>query len=233
MIQKVYQRRGLLWIVLSVLLFISFYLFSVKVKQERFKSLNFNITSRLQYKIPARFDEFFEDLSFFVSPVPSVFFIGLITIAVAIDVKNKRFRWQAILIPLLFAGLVGVEIFGKDRVESPAPPYFMIKNATTIFPKYHVVDQYSYPSGHAGRSLFISGVICLIFFQNLHIFQQIREKQLITKKTITFIMIVVGLALVTLLISVGKVYLGQHWFSDIMGGWILSGAFLSIFLAFF
>lgn len=206
----------------ALILLIGFYFFSVNVKKDRFKTINFDTTIRLQYKIPERMGEVFEDVSFFVSPIPSVVAIGIITCIAMIDLKKRRIRWKALLIPFLFALLVGVEIYGKDRVESPAPPFFMIKNPTTIFPKYHIVDQYSYPSGHASRALFIAGAAVVLFWRSMY-----------RKFGIPGILgLVAAAGFSIVIISFGKIYLGHHWLSDIIGGWVLAGSFLSILLGF-
>lgn len=211
------EKHRIFSFLLGFVFLIIFYVFSVQVKKERFKQINFDTTIRIQDNIPVKMDEILEDLSFFVSPVMSVVFIGLLTLIAGADLKKKRIRIRAVFIPILFAGLVGVEIYGKDRVESPAPPYFMIKNPTTLFPKYHVQDQYSYPSGHAGRALFIGGVIYLLSWKYSY------RKFGVAGMAISGIPIVA----MVLIISIGKIHLGQHWLSDIIGGWIVALAFLS------
>lgn len=207
------MKLRIFFLVLSVLSLIVFYLFSVQVKKERFKQINFDTTVRLQHKLPERFDEIFEDLAFFVSPAISSGLVILLTVIALVSFKQKRMHPTALIIPLAFLLLVGVEVYGKDRVESPAPPFFMIKNPTTLFPKYHVIDQYSYPSGHAARALFVAGVTGLL------IWKKIRNR-------LFFPLAIIGLLSLVLLISIGKIHLGQHWLSDILGGWILASAFL-------
>ncbi len=192
-----------------------FYLLSLFVKQERLTRVNFDTTVRLQDNIPRRFDGLFEDMAFLVSPGMSII-IGIALTGLAFfDIRTKRIHVAALIIPLAFVGLLAAEVFGKSRVESPAPPFFMIKNPTTVFPRYHVQEQYSYPSGHAARSMFFVGIASLIVFRSIR------------RRSIAFVFLICFLCL-SLFISVGKVYLGRHWLSDILGGWILAWAFLSL-----
>jgi len=89
---------------------------------------------RIQAHIPARFDAMWDDIAVLVTPVPSIFFVGLLTVAAFVDVKHKKIWLRALLIPILFGALVLGELYGKSIVHHPAPPFFMIKNPTTIFP---------------------------------------------------------------------------------------------------
>jgi membrane-associated phospholipid phosphatase len=182
------------------------------VKQERFKQINFDTTVRLQDNIPARFDEPLEDLSFFVSPVLSLVWVSVLTLLSLINLKEKKLYLGALLIPVFFALMITGEIVGKARVESPAPPFFLLKNPTTIFPRYHVQEDYSYPSGHAARLLFFAGIVSYLLWRT-------------KKRTFFVICTTVALAIV-LVMSLGKVHLGHHWLSDIVGGWIIALAFL-------
>jgi hypothetical protein len=73
------------------------------VKKERFKKVNFDFTVRLQDKTPKRLDGMWEDIAFFVSPVVSIACIGILTVVALVDIKNKKLRPGALLIPIFFA----------------------------------------------------------------------------------------------------------------------------------
>ncbi len=208
------MKTRVLFILVSAVLFISFYGFSAVVKNGFFNQINFDFTVRLQDNIPSKMDEIFEDAGFLVSPTVSIFLCLFITILYFSGNRFKKIYPGALLIPLLFSLMIGAEMYGKSKVESPAPPFFMIKNPITIFPKYHVQEEYSYPSGHASRSLFFAVLFSYYFLR-------------IKKKL--FFLFVTGISIVSVTtISIGKVYLGHHWLTDIIGGWIISLAFISL-----
>jgi len=199
------KRRFLVPMLLfSLFALLTFYVFSHGVKHGFLKQTDFDTTVRLQNHIPARFDEIWEDLAFFVTPVPSIFFVGLLTIAAF---ANKKIRLRALIIPILFGALAMGELYGKSVVHHPAPPFFMIKNPTTIFPQFYVNEQYSYPSGHTARAVFLAIVLWSLTIQ-----------QCTMKKRF---LIGAGLGLYVGLVALGRIYLGHHWLSDVIGGGLL------------
>jgi len=197
---------------------ILFYGFSRVVRTGVLTKIDFDTTVRLQNKIPARLDSPLEDFGFFASPVFSIGLTGLLTLIYLIDWKKKKIRFRALAIPLLLGIMTTLEIYGKSVVEHPAPPFFMLKNPTTIFPTYHIVEEYSYPSGHAARSLFIA-FICVYVFRTMNTRLSLMSKN---KRKIIILIIFTGLACYAGVIALSRIYLGHHWLSDIIGGWIVS-----------
>ncbi|PWT71329.1 MAG: hypothetical protein C5B59_18305 [Bacteroidetes bacterium] len=203
------------FLIIGICFLVLFYLWSLAVKKDKFHQLNFDTTVKLQDKIPKKFDSYWEDLTFFAEPGPSIVLMGVITLIAVVDVKKKKFTPQGLIIPLFFGLVVFAEIYGKAKVESPAPPFFMLKNPTSFFPKFFVQEQYSYPSGHAARSLFATIIGAYLVLRYSKQWQSLA----------LYLCIFLSLCL---LISFGKVYLGQHWLSDIIGGFLVALAFGSL-----
>jgi len=199
---------------LALLVLLSFYVFSREVKRGFLHQVDFDTTVRLQAHIPARFDGMWNAITFFVEPTPSVFVVGLLTIAALIDFKKKKLRWKALIIPLLFGALVLGELYGKSVVHHPSPPFFMIKNPTTVFPQFYVNEQYSYPSGHTARATFFGFVIYSLLTIR---YSLIKRK----KQNILAALVIIGFIC---MVAIGKIYLGHHWLSDVIGGGLLGAA---------
>lgn len=155
-----------------------------------------------------------EGATFFASPGISTALIILLFLHAAAYPKNKKHRLRALVIPILFGLLVLGEIYGKSVVHHPAPPFFMIKNPTTIFPKYYINEQFSYPSGHAARAVFLG----IIFYSLFSIHDSLLKRKHIR------ILGALGIISYVLLVAVSRIYLGHHWLSDVIGGGILGGA---------
>ncbi len=84
-----------------------------------------------------------------------------------------------------------------------------------------LADQgFSYPSGHSAGVVVFIGV--LAYFAWLH-WQGIRSRVLI------------GVSLVAAVGIVGfdRIYLGAHWLSDVLGGWLFGAFWLSFVILFF
>lgn len=77
---------------------------------------------------------------------------------------------------------------------------------------------FSFPSAHSFCSLVVLGMIGLLIFRAL-IRHGISRKVAMTPGII--------LLFVALLIGISRIYVGVHWPSDVLGGWLLAGAWLA------
>lgn len=201
--------------IVGVVLLLAFIFFSREVKRGFLKSTDFNVTVKLQDKISPRYDQIMDDGAILIDPiVSSVIVLGL-TGWVFVKTRGKR-KLFAVIIPVAFVVLTLVEVYGKNFIPHPGPPFFMIKQPTTIFPQFHVVQPYSYPSGHAARATFI-GIISLSLVTG-HVLQ--KSGRLGMRRWM-----IGGIVGYVVFIYMSRMYLGHHWLSDIIGGALLGGGF--------
>ncbi|MEK7592025.1 MAG: phosphatase PAP2 family protein [Patescibacteria group bacterium] len=232
------SRIQIICFIISIAFLGLFYGYSRAVRNEFGKALDFSVTVKIQERIDKSsklraaelIGNIMEGSTFLASPEVSTVVVIVLGLISLVDVKKKRLRYGSLLIFLAFFLLVLGEMYGKSVVHHPSPPFYMIKNPTSVFPKNYINEQFSYPSGHAARAIFIGIVLLGVYW-----YKQCKNgailtiKSLMTPKTLLVVCLV---ALYVMLVAVSRIYIGHHWFSDIFGGVLLGSGFGLLALAF-
>lgn len=203
--KKLLSKKTLL--LLAILLFFVFIFFSYLVAKETFTRLDFDTTVKLQDKIPRRFDLPFS----FFSVLGSMEVTGIIWMVIFILLLFKRFWLPAISLLLLPLALA-IEVFGKLFVHHPSPPYLFYRGVLDVnFPLHFTHTDYSYPSGHVTRTAFL-----IVFLMCYFLFRKGRIAQSLIQPILFGILAVM---------TVSRVYLGEHWTTDVIGGFLIGASF--------
>lgn len=191
----------------ALFLFVIFIYYSYLVAKETFAHFDFDLTVKFQDHIPRRFDLLFS----YFSVLGSAEITGIIWLVIFFLMIIKRFWLTAASLFLLPLAL-GIELFGKLFVNHPAPEHRFYRGILDVnLPLEFVQTDYSYPSGHETRTAFlIVFLMCFFFFRRRVYFQSIVQPSLL-----------VILALMT----VSRIYLGEHWTTDVIGGFLIGASF--------
>jgi len=135
-----------------------------------------------------------------------------VVVVIGMFVWWRTGRREAVMI--LAAGLLNfVNAPLKLLIGRPRPSPDLIE-------VFAVESDKSFPSGHAFYAITIFGFLAYIIFVNL-------------KKSILRTILLAAFTALILLIGVSRVYLGVHWPSDILGGYLIGGTFLILLIWFY
>lgn len=184
--------------------------------KERWQQTDFDTMVKVQDRIPRRFDESFSYFSLLGSAEVTVGFCLVLAF-----LSMLRRHWLAVVGWLIIIPATLAEIFGKLVVFHPGPPVFFHRSVLPgNLPSFYVHTNFSYPSGHMTRTMFImTAFASMIFFSS---------KDFIFKLTGLCLLAAFGL-----MMFVTRVALGEHWLSDVLGGGLLgaaAGCFASILI---
>lgn len=209
-------KLRILLFLLATGLFAIFTIFSYTVAKESWQKIDFDTTVKLQDHISRRFDLQFSYFSLLGSVEATFTIAGILALIYLVRLKILATLAWALIIPASF-----VELFGKLVLFHPSPPVLFHRSILeTTLPSFYIQTNFSYPSGHMIRTSFILTILAvLVIFGG---------------RSIYFKLIALGcLVGVLFMMSLTRVYLGEHWTSDVIGGVMLgisTGLLASIFV---
>lgn len=136
--------------------------------------------------------------------------VGLSVIAVAILLLFKKRRETIFLVAALISGLI-IRLLSKPLFHRQRPDA-----SFSLIPE----NGYSFPSGHALMSVIFYGMICYFIYK-------------LCRKTWQKLILLVAFITLIFLIGLSRIYLGVHWTSDVIAGWLVGFAILVFFVIMF
>ena len=159
------------------------------------------------YKLVSTFliSDFATPIAKFITNFGGAIFLIALTIVLLVLIKNKKIGIS------IFSNLVIVTILNqllKAILQRPRPT------------EYRIVEEtgYSFPSGHSMVSMAFYGYLIYLIYKY------------VKNKYIKWISIVL-LSILVCSIGISRIYLGVHYTSDVLGGFLISMSYLVIYIS--
>ena len=137
----------------------------------------------------------------------------IITLLFAVVLLLFGFQWESLSTIVSVVGIGALNTAVKAIVSRPRP-------AATLVEVYQNLTSYSFPSGH------------VMFFMALFGFLLFLAFVLLKRSVKRTILVILFLALI-ILVGVSRIYLGEHWASDVLAAYLLSGLGLALVTVFY
>ena len=159
------------------------------------------------YKIISTFliSDFATPIAKFITNFGGAIFLITLTVILFILIKNKKIGLS------IFSNLVIITVLNqllKRILQRPRPTEFRIIEETG----------YSFPSGHSMVSMSFYGYLIYLIYKYVE------------NKHVKWISIVL-LSILICSIGVSRIYLGVHYTSDVLGGFLVSISYLILFIS--
>ena len=139
---------------------------------------------------------------------------GLLLATACLALLTTR-RWRESLLVLLTLTGDGMALLVKALVGRQRPSADLVN-------VYVEVQGYSYPSGHVVHYVVFFGALAYLAYQAL-------DTASTARRGLRLALVVCWLLVLT--IGLSRMYLGAHWLSDVLGGYLLGGAWLVTLIA--
>jgi undecaprenyl-diphosphatase len=190
---------------LAFLLLAAFLVLTLFVARHVTRPLDLTVTQALQLYATSQLDYGL----YFFTLLGSIEF-SCFAVLVVCWYLYRKYEWSgAFLYLFFFVALSGVEFIWKYWVTYTGPGPEFDRNPFQ-WGMVVVTTPYSFPSGHTFRGVFLLG----IWYQRLSQRERPNVWNILIQKTVILL----------LFIGVGysRIYLGDHWLSDVIGGYLLA-----------
>lgn len=194
-------KKNLKWVVLFICL-VGFLALAEDVFNK--KIMNGDI---IGYKLISTFliSDFVTPIAKFITNFGGAIFLSIATVMLFLLIKNKKIGLSII------SNIVIITVLNqllKRILQRPRPTEFRIVEETG----------YSFPSGHSMVSMAFYGYLIYLIYRY------------IKNKYVKWTLITI-LSILICLIGISRIYLGVHYTSDVLGGFLLSISYLVIYIS--
>jgi undecaprenyl-diphosphatase len=189
--------RAILFEAYVILTLIAFGILAALAYSTAYLPIDLTITSGFQAYSPTWFQNFMLAISWFGFPPQA----GVIVVFAAAIIFILGYRWEGVMVAISTAVVSLLNLGIKLFVHRPRPSVDLVHVVK-------VLSSYSFPSGH------------VMFFTGFFGFLAFLAYTLLKRSVLRTTLLVVFTGMVVL-VGPSRIYLGEHWFSDVIGGYLL------------
>jgi undecaprenyl-diphosphatase len=205
---KIKKNKKVIFAAISILSFGLYVIFSSIINRYKVVLFDNFVTVFFQMRTPENTNFPFKVFSVLGSFEVTGVIAGLATLYFFLKKK-----YAIALAFFLFILILPIEMLGKNFWYHPGPPEtFFRKSFHLVLPSGFVRTDFSYPSGHSARSVFLAFLIFFLIPKN--------------NPRRTFYRFLIFSFLAIMLFS--RIVLGEHWATDVIGGSLLGVAISSL-----
>lgn len=187
--------------VLLISLIIVFVFFVIEVVTNNIVIYDNNIYNFIEKNF---INDFNTKLLKIITEFGSALYFTIISFILIILIKNKKTK---LLIPSNILLVTAINLIIKEIVKRPRPIVNRLVN----------VSGYSFPSGHSMSSIAFYGYLIYLIHQKIN------------NKYLKWLLIII-LSTLILLIGISRIYLGAHYASDVISGFLAGAIYLILFI---
>lgn len=207
---RVFGRRKLIFRIILFFSIISFAVLTLLAKYNKYFESDLTISRFVQTINFVGFDQFMLLLSL-IGNAPISVFITFATFTFFLIIKK---RFDAFIILLSSFGSILLSHFFKFLIDRPRPDPNLVLQLVT--PE----TTPSFPSGHVLFYIGFFGVLLFLAYSELKM-SQLRH------------FLIVAFGIMMFAIGVSRIYVGAHWFSDVLGSYFIGTIWLYIVVSFY
>ncbi|MBC7777931.1 MAG: phosphatase PAP2 family protein [Phycisphaerae bacterium] len=137
----------------------------------------------------------------------------IISVCIIVAFFVAGYRRESVFLLLNGVAIQALTIAIKALIHRPRPSPDMVAVVTLL-------SDYSFPSGHVLLYCGFFGFVCFLVWS-------VRKPSVIRSLALGFLVIEIGL------VGISRVYLGAHWASDVIGGYLLGAICLIVSIHFY
>jgi membrane-associated phospholipid phosphatase len=148
------------------------------------------------------------DVATAYTDVAGVVIMPIIAVVTMLFLAVRRRSWTPIILVIAAGGgSLLLTIAGKDLIGRARPAL------ADAVPPYETSP--SFPSGHTLNAVAIAGILAYLLLLRQH-------------RRVTRVLSIAVAVVFAVTIGISRVYLGHHWFTDVLAAFFLSGAWLAL-----